>query len=118
MHWHLSAPREWAMNNPARFDGERIRAERRHPTAGIAHSTEHVVAWLEETLDKLIVRYELTEQQLRRSGIATERDRAALTSIRRDMAHHGRDIATMLAISNAQVVHYAAYAAHGCTVRH
>lgn len=118
MHWHLIEPREWNVHDATRFDNDRMRAERVRSSAGVATSVAEVVAWLDDTLDKLIAQHELSAEQLDSSGLGTLVDRERLTQVRTEMAEHGRDICAMLAIRGGRIVHYSAYAEPGCTAPH
>lgn len=108
------------MHDTTRFDNERMRAERVRSSAGVARTPGDVVAWLDETLDKLVAGHGLDEVMLRSSGIDTVEGRALVTEVRLEMASHGRDVCSMLAIRGGRICHYSAYAMTGqdCTAPH
>jgi hypothetical protein len=54
VHWHLIEPREWPVNDSARFSTERAEAERGRASAGVAGSPHEVATWMTEVTDKLI----------------------------------------------------------------
>jgi hypothetical protein len=51
VHWHLIEPREWGINESARFDTERADAERARSSAGVARTPGDVVAWMTSVTD-------------------------------------------------------------------
>ena len=108
-HWHLVAPVVWDLGDRDRLNHERWLDEQMAATGGVVFTADEAVAWLDATSDRLIAEHRLDETALRSSGIATERDRAVLTEIRREMAAHGRDLCAMLAVGRTRIAHYAAY---------
>lgn len=119
-HWHLIEPREWSITDNARFDTDRVRAERVRSSAGVARSPHEVLAWLSETTWALVEAYSLGEGALRQSGLDTSLRRRALDETRFWMAMHGMDLCSMLATRDTQIIHYSAYAmtALQCTAPH
>lgn len=109
-HWHLIAPREWSMDDPARFDTGRMRAERVRSSAGVARSPQEVADWLTATMLGLVETHRLGEETLRQSGIATEADRFSKAETQFRMAMFGMDVCSMLAVGSRRIVHYSAYA--------
>lgn len=119
-HWHLVDPREWRMDDPLRFNTERMRAERVRSSAGVARSPQEVVDWLVATMLGLVESHGLREERLRQSGIATEAQRFSKSETQFRMAMFGMDVCAMLALNDRQIVHYSAYAmtAQDCSAPH
>jgi hypothetical protein len=118
VHWHLIEPREWPVNDSARFSTERAEAERGRASAGVAGSPHEVTTWMTEVTDKLIAENHLDEQSLRSSGLGTPADRRSREETRFRMAMVGMDVCSMLALRPGRIAHFSAYSVTYCTAPH
>lgn len=109
-HWHLNME-EWRISDSARFSNDEMAvAARRKPVEGVAFTPAEVADWHVAARRKLIDQHNLSEAQLRASGLLTVEDWRSREETLFWMALHGKDVYGGLAISEARIVHLSASA--------
>ena len=111
-HWNL-VRRDWGRNDRERFDNERRAADRHRPSHGVARSPREVVDWLvEEALRAAVESHEAAAMR-RSDGIDSEEGVALKREVLFWSAMNGRDVFSMMGLSEARIADLAAYAMTG-----
>jgi hypothetical protein len=108
-HWHLVRT-DWDRSDRARFDGERIDAERRHPTHGIARSPHEVAAWIVAEKRRAAAEAGDPGAALARSGLCTAADWALREEMTFASAVRGADSLALQNMGGERIAHINAYA--------